>query len=199
MDAGELYADNVTNRIVHRHVTSSYRAPLKYHDLWSMHLTRFHGHVYAKMYLPTCTFYTRMQLHKLHHQFGHPSAVKLHNLLKLSGLQAVDASTLALLEDIIARCEPCQTIRNAQRRFRVTIGQEDGRFDAEAYIDVMYLDGKPVLHIVDSATRFSEARFLPRISTDAVWEAIVMCWSKMYTGLPQCIVCTKDPNFANIR
>ena len=48
----------------------------------------------------------------------------------------------------------------------------------------MYLDDRPVLRIVDEATRFLVARFVPKVSTDAVWDAIVLCWSTVYTGLP---------------
>ena len=32
-------------------------------------------------------------------------------------------------------------------------------------MDVMYLNGAPVLHIVDEATHFSAAKFLPGMST----------------------------------
>ena len=48
----------------------------------------------------------------------------------------------------------------------------------------MYLDGKPVLHLVDAETHFSAARFFPDVSTGTVWSAIVECWSSVYTGLP---------------
>ena len=134
------------------------------------------------------TFYTTAQLQKFHRQFAHPSAGTLYNLLKKAGLEAVDAKTMEQLEDIVSRCEPCQRIRNAPLRFRVSMGHEDVRFNARAYIDIMYLDGRPVLHIVDEATRFSAARFLPKTTTDAVWEAIIMCWSSVYTGLPHYIM-----------
>ena len=36
LDAECLYADNVTNRLVHRNVTSKEGMPLKYLDLWSV-------------------------------------------------------------------------------------------------------------------------------------------------------------------
>ena len=48
----------------------------------------------------------------------------------------------------------------------------------------MYLDGKPVLHLVDAETHFSAASFIPDVSTRTVWSTIVECWSSVYTGLP---------------
>ena len=129
-------------------------------------------------------FYATTQLAKMHRQFAHPSASKLFNLLKRAGTEAVDAKTFNCIRDIIARCEPCQRIYNAPVRFRVSSGHEHVRFNARAYNDIMYLDGKPVLHIVDEATRFSAARFLPKVSTDAVWDSLILCWSSVYTGLP---------------
>ena len=188
LDTEQLYADNVTNRLVHREILSKQGEPLAYKDRWHVPLIRQNGHLYAQMSFPCFTFYTAAQLEKLHRQFAHPSAGKLYNLLKRAGLEAVDAKTLERLEEIVSRCEPCQKIRNAPLRFRVLIGHENVRFNARAYIDIMYLDGRPVLHIVDEATRFSAARFLTKVSTDAVWEAIVMCWSSVYTGLLHQIV-----------
>ena len=167
LDSEQLYACNVTNRLVHRAVLSRPGEPLQYEDRWSVPLTRQNGHLYARMRFMNYTFYTTAQLQKLHRQFAHPSAGKLYNLLKRAGLEAVDSKTLEQLEEIVSRCEPCQRIRNAPLRFRVSAGHENVRFNAFAYIDIMYLDGRPVLHIVDEATRFSAARFLPKTTTDA--------------------------------
>ena len=62
------------------------------------------------------------------------------------------------------------------------------RFNAFAHIHMMYLDGRPVLYIAYEATRFSAARFLPKTTKEAVWEAILKCWSTVYTVLPQHIM-----------
>ncbi len=49
----------------------------------------------------------------------------------------------------------------------------------------MYLDGRPVQHIVDEATRFSSVRFLTQVTTESVSDAIILCWSSVYIGLAQ--------------
>ena len=72
------------------------------------------------------------------------------------------------------------------------------RFNARAYIDTAYLDGKPALDIVDGATRFSAARFQTKITTEAVCEAIMLCWSSLYTGLPNNIMVDEGSRFRKI-
>ena len=57
---------------------------------------------------------------------------------------------------------------------------------------------RAVLHIVDEATRFSAARFLTKVSTENVWDAILLCWSSVYTGLPQNIMVDEGSQFRNL-
>ena len=62
-------------------------------------------------------------------------------------------------------------------------------------MDIMYLDGRLVLHLVDAATRFSAARFLAKVSTESICEALLMCWASVYTGLPNCFRVNKGSQF----
>jgi hypothetical protein len=48
-------------------------------------------------------------------------------------------------------------------RFKFIL-KDDHEFNYSIIIDVMYLDGKPVLQVVDSATAFEAARFLKDMS-----------------------------------
>src|SRR4030088_2960785 len=66
-------------------------------------------------------------------------------------------------------------------RFKFTL-HEDAVFNYEVILDIFYLEGKPVLHVVDAATTFTAARFLPRISSAHVWEALRLCWIDVYQG-----------------
>lgn len=51
-------------------------------------------------------------------------------------------------------------------------------------LDLMYLDGDPVSHIVSNGTNVSAARFLPHADTKSIWIALVMMWVSTYTGYP---------------
>ena len=63
---------------------------------------------------------------------------------------------------------------------------------------ILRLIGKEKIPRMHEATRFSAARFLPKISTDAVWEAIVLCWSSVYTGLPDNIAVDDGSQFRKV-
>ena len=128
--------------------------------------------------------FTRSQLGKLHKQFFHPSAEKLFNLLKKARLEETTAEALRILQDLSKRCDPCKRIHTAPTRFRVSFGAENGRFNERVLLDIVTIDGKPVLHIVDEGTRFSAARFVPDVSTNTIWSTILDCWALIYTGLP---------------
>ena len=117
LDSESLYADNVTNRLIHRQVTSRTSTDLSIRDTWSVPIFCHDDHLYDIMSLLPTYFYTTDQLNKLHKQFADPSATKLYNLLRHAGLKAVNKETLERLNEIVAKCESCQRIRNAQHVF----------------------------------------------------------------------------------
>jgi len=85
----------------------------------------------------------------------------------------------------------------APRRFKFTL-KDDHEFNYEILVDVMYLGGKPVLHIVDSSTAFQGARFLPSLSAKDTWEALRMLWIDAYQGPPDIITHDAGTNFASV-
>ena len=119
--------------------------------------------------------FTLAQLAKIHRQFFHPSPTKLFDLLKIARPEYATPETLQIFKEISSRCDPCQRIQPAPVRFRVSFGTENVRFNERIMMDIMYIDRKPVLHIVDEATKFSAARFLSTVSTESIWSAILGC------------------------
>ena len=63
------------------------------------------------------------------------------------------------------------------------MGHENVRSNATVFMDTVYLDRRPVLQIADEATRLSATRFLSKMTTEGVWDTIVMYWSSIYAGL----------------
>ena len=78
-----------------------------------------------------------------------------------------------MLEDITKRCDPFQRIQNAPHRFPVSFGTPDAIFNERIMVDVMSIDGKKVLHVVDEGTRFSAARFLKDETTNTIWKTLI--------------------------
>lgn len=154
-------------------------------------LVRKFGHIYLEWPKQNDVFYTQEELRKLHRNFSHPSADKLYSLLKMARPWETDEGTRRILEEISSRCEACQRFSQAPVRFKVTLPSEENLvFGDELSIDIMFLEGKAVLHIVDTATRFSAATFLDAHgvtygqSVNGIWLAFVMTWCLVYTGYP---------------
>ncbi|KAI1439012.1 hypothetical protein GGR50DRAFT_685073 [Xylaria sp. CBS 124048] len=59
----------------------------------------------------------------------------------------------------------------------------------------MYIDGSPVLHVVDAATGFQAARFMRTVSAKETWELLKACWIDTYLGPPDVITHDAGTNF----
>ena len=140
-------------------------------------------------------YFTTTQVVKLHDQFAHPSAEKHYKMLKRARPEETAPETMRQLEELSKRCDPCQRIQNAPTIFRVSFGADNVRFNERLLMDIMYLYGKPVLHMVDEGTRFSAAKFVPDVSTKTIWETIIQCWAMVYTGLPRKILVDQGSSF----
>lgn len=93
--------------------------------------------------------------------FSHPAKHKLYSVLKLARPRETIQETKDTRNEISRRCEPCQKCFNAFIRFRVFVPSEDNLvFGEELSIDIMHLEGKPDLHVIDTATHLSAATFL---------------------------------------
>ena len=59
------------------------------------------------------------------------------------------------------------TFANSNRQHHTvsnSLSRRTAEFNYEVIVDVMYLDARPVLHVIDEATAFQAARFLASIS-----------------------------------
>lgn len=201
LDRESLTPCTISNQLMKRILvgTDSKTGTPQFCDIWNVPLQRSKSqHLYAKMDLMASTYFTRTQLLKLHKQFYHPSAQKLFNLLKKARPQEASPETLRILKEISKNCDPCQRISTAPKRFRVTLGSEHVQFNERILIDLMYIEGKPILHIVDEGTKFNAAQFIENKETSTVWNALVKCWTTVYTGMPNRILVDRGTEFGNL-
>lgn len=191
MDYHSLTLCTVTNTLIKRIIKND-----KSIDLWRIKLVRADSkHLFAQLQMPQITRFSRVQLQKLHRQFFHPSTEKLSNLIKKARPEHATPETRQELEEITARCDYCQRIQNAPLRFPVSFGADNIRFNERILLDIMYIDGDPVLHIVDDGTHLSAAKFLPNIQADTMWKTILDSLTTIYTGLPHRILTDQGASF----
>ena len=198
LDQHQLTIDTVHNVLAKRSRITTEEGSIYLIDDWSVPLVRAKSnHAYARIgnRQPVDIHFTRSQLVRLHRHFFHPSVEKLFNLISKARPEEATQETKRILYDITKRCDPCQRVQNAPHRFRVSFGTPEARFNERIMVDVMKIDGKKVLHVVDEGTRFSAARFLDDESTVTVWKTLIECWVAIYTGLPNRIIVDQGSNF----
>ncbi|KHJ30253.1 hypothetical protein EV44_g3297 [Erysiphe necator] len=103
-----------------------------------------------------------------------------------------------------------QQIRRLHKRFgHASVSKLGNLLDRAGYIKfrhhllkivnnyIFFIESRPVLHIIDEATRFQAAKFLKGQSTNDVWNAIRQSWIDVYVGPPDLIVRDAGKNFTS--
>ncbi len=86
----------------------------------------------------------------------------------------VDEAIRQLFEKITKACETCQTFSAPPQRFRVSLPPSDIVFYREVALDLMWIEKKAVLYVVDIEYGFNSATFLPYQIVETVWNAFVI-------------------------
>ena len=145
----------------------------------------------------TMVLYNKHELRKLHLQFYHPRPTQLFNLIKHAKPSQATSETRELLKQVTDECEQCQSFHSGPMRFRVALPEESITFNADVAFDFVWLDGRPVLHVVDLQTRFQNAVFMHSKSTEAVWNAFIEIWCSTYTGFPSTLHLDQESSFTS--
>lgn len=159
-------------------------------------IVRKWGHPWLLLNQPektvACSHLTESELRRLHRRFGHPSAKRLIRLLHRSGHEFQSRAVHLLTK----YCHQCQMNQKSPGRFKFTL-KDDYNFNYAIIVDVMYLNSKPILHVVDEATSFQAARFLKDMTAKTTWNTLRQCWIDTYLGPPDYIVHDAGKNFAS--
>ena len=102
----------------------------------------------------------------------------LYNPLKRSRPEDTDNSVFKMLRAITRACEECRH-HSLKHQFRALLTPDCVIFNHEIAIDLMRLEGKPFLHIVDTHTHFQNAAVLMSISTGDIWNGYVKGWDSV--------------------
>jgi hypothetical protein len=131
----------------------------------------------------------------LHRSFGNPSVNELTNVLNRARPEEDGSQFRKLISKITQNCHVCSMTASKPRRFKLTIGSEDIRFNHCVALDVMYLIGRPVLHVVCEQTHYQAARFLKNMSAEETWRTFSSFWRHTYLGPPDFIRIDQGTNF----
>jgi hypothetical protein len=135
---------------------------------------------------------TDVELQRLYRRFGHPSVERLQKLLYRAGYES-DRSTI---EQLTKFCHYCQKYGKLPGRFRFTL-KDDINFNYNVIVDVMYISGASLLHIVNKGTCFQAGRWLQNVSAKYTWDVLRTCWINTYLGPPDLITHDARKNFVS--
>ena len=120
---------------------------------------------------------------KLHRQFCHASYERLKNLLMQAGIK--DKEFLEILEMVCKDCTFCGKYRKQYPRPIVSFPETV--FNNKVNMDLKEITGLPqklwILHLIDSATRYTAAALIHTKKKEVVMEKIMAIWIA-YFGAP---------------
>ena len=189
MDRLGVYFNNIDNSLVMK----STRIPvIRRFDhpflLWESSLNSF----ITQSFDHNPCYLTETELRQLHRRFGHPSAMKLRLLLERSGHEVNKPA----LDRLTKYCSLCQKHGKSPGRFKFTL-RDDVNFNYSIFVDIMYIDNSPILHVVDEATRYQAAKWLQNVTAKHTWDALRLCWIDVYLGPPDYIHHDAGKNFVS--
>lgn len=189
LDRLNVYYNNVTNSLVMKDRTIS--VIRRFGHPWLLWKSSLEAYITESLDENPCLL-TDTELRQLHRRFGHPSAARLRLLLERSGHE-INKPTL---DKLTKYCSYCQKHGKSPGRFKFTL-RDDVNFNFTIFVDIMYIDNSPILHVVDEATRYQAAKWLQNISSKHTWDVLRLCWIDCYLGPPDFIRHDAGKNFVS--
>ena len=133
------------------------------------------------------------ELRQLHRRFGHLSVNRFYKVLERL---EHDVNRQAI-QHITKFCSFCQKHGKSPGRFKFVLQAKDKDicFNHAIFVDIMYIENSPILHVIDEATKFQAARWLKNILAKHTQEVLRYCWINTYNGPPDSIVHDAGTNF----
>ena len=162
LDKSGTFFNNVTNKVIQQKFFKSHPVFRRYGHaflLWNIFIYAFINESFIQHFC----FFTEIEIRRLHRRFGHFSVQRFYQILDRAGHE-VDQR---IIQRLIKYCHHCQKHGRSFERFSFII-KNDVDFNFHIIVDIFYIEGKPVLHFIDEATRFQAGRWLKNITAKNV-------------------------------
>ena len=171
LDKSGAFFNNVTNKVIQQHQKPSRSHPVfrRYGHaflLWNILIYAF----ISESIIQHLCFLTETEIRRLHRRFGHLSVQRLYQILDRAGHEM----NQRIIQRLTKYCHHCQKHGRFSGRFNFTI-KGDMDFNFHIIVDIFYIEGKSVLHLIDEATRFQAGRWLKSITAKNVWDQLRTC------------------------
>ena len=133
------------------------------------------------------SLFTIRELRNIHRRTGHQSPSRMMKFLERHpNDHLLTQDTRAMLNRIVRSCKACQMHAKPPQRFRFVI-HDEARFNHVLQVDIMKLSDGNVLHVICEGTRYQLGVFVPKITSEACWDALRKCWINVLSGVPDII------------
>ena len=114
---------------------------------------------------------------KLHKQFAHPKSIKLKELIRKSGVN--DKGIEQIVDTVSDNCDICKRFRRPPLRPVVTFPLAS-EFNEVVAMDLKFIEGTPILHFIDHATRYSMACRVRNKKAETIVESVITHWIRVF-------------------
>ena len=162
LDKSGAFFNNVTNKVIQQKSSRSHPVFRRYGHaflLWNIPIYVFIN----ESFIQHLCFFTEIEIRRLHRRFGHFSVQRLYQILDRAGHEM----NQRIIQRFIKYCHHCQKHGRFSDRFSFTI-KGDVDFNFHIIVDIFYIEGKSVLHLIDEATRFQAGKWLKSITAKNV-------------------------------
>ncbi len=135
----------------------------------------------------------RQQVSKIHKQFAHPRPEKLKKLIADSGNS--DKNIMKMVDEITENCDICKKFKRPLPRPIVAMPQST-EFNETVAMDIKFINGHPILHLIDHVTRYSAASRINNKKPESVIQCILTHWIRIF-GQPKYFLFDNGGEFDN--
>lgn len=130
---------------------------------------------------------------KLHKQFAHPSADRLKTLIRNAGME--NAGIERIVNSVSEACDICKRFRKAPPRPAVGFPMAT-EFNETVAMDIKYILGQPVLHMIDHVSRYSSGCRVSNKKPQTIVNTILTHWIRIF-GSPVQFLTDNGGEFVN--
>lgn len=95
------------------------------------------------------------------------------------------ASVSDILQRISKVCDYCRPFSSRPLRFLASVTPDELLFNHEIAVGLLWLESRPVLHVISTHTCFQCAAVRRAKNVEAIWSVLLECWCTIYTGYPR--------------
>lgn len=160
-----------------------------------MPITYRHGHIFIT-WIANEIFFKRSELWTLLIHCLQPNTNKLFNLLRRAYPNSTISSVKKVFPEIEISCEECRERSPSPLQSEAVIPSENILFNHKIAMDLMWIEGIPIIHIIDTHNGFQNAAVLRGKNSNDIWKCTVECWTYIYRRYPNRIRLDREFVFA---